>query len=88
MVRCQADELDPKSCELAGIVSWGIRCATPDKPGVYTKVAHYTKWIDEVTSQQQNLIILTYNSNYVINKTTMLYYIRNTTYREYRLGNI
>ena len=35
------------TCRLTGIVSWGIGCATPGIPGIYTEVAHYTNWISE-----------------------------------------
>ena len=34
-----------------GIVSWGIGCRNPFYPGVYTKVAHFAKWIKATTSQ-------------------------------------
>ena len=44
----QGDSGGPLVCNnyFEGIVSWGISCANPYFPGVYTKVRNYVKWIN------------------------------------------
>ena len=36
---------NPDTWVLVGIVSYGIGCAQPDAPGIYTRVSSYLNWI-------------------------------------------
>lgn len=43
----QGDSGGPMVCNgaLAGIISWGYRCATAKFPGVYTDIRQYRQWL-------------------------------------------
>ena len=52
------------SYRIIGVVSWGLGCARPQYPGVYTRVTSHLDWILEV---QGNLLELEESQNYFLN---------------------
>lgn len=49
---CQGDSGGPLVSEelLVGITSWGIGCALPGLPGVYTRVSNYRRWVNNCSA--------------------------------------
>jgi len=54
---CEGDSGGPLVLEdedqrwnLVGIISWGIGCALPNQPGVYTRITAFAKWINQIVA--------------------------------------
>lgn len=47
---CQGDSGGPLTTSgiQKGIISWGVRCANSEFPGIYTNIAQFRTWIDSV----------------------------------------
>ncbi len=55
---CQGDSggplYDPENESVVGIVSWGIGCASPTFPGVYSRISGSKAWIEEIVCSKSD----------------------------------